>query len=153
MGVVMNKVIFNSTFEVSMRLLLLLNIFSDGLDFDRVLYYDFFTVYSRKYGFGADNLNGDGSYMINELTAQRELITGSIKELVLMGLIDVKNTETGFLFKINTIGSKHCLEMCTEYANQYQINARAVEDTTQNMSIKDIKAFAQNKEDQENGTY
>lgn len=39
--------LFNSEFEVSMRVLLLLNVFHSSLDIDRIMYLDFFTIFLK----------------------------------------------------------------------------------------------------------
>ena len=64
----MKEKIFNTNFEVAMRILMLLNAFKEGLDEERILFFDFFTMYAKNYGFGNENINGESSYMINELT-------------------------------------------------------------------------------------
>lgn len=144
----MNDMIFNTPFEISMRLLILLNAFKSGLDEEKILYIDFFTIYGKNYEFSEDNLNGDSKFMINELTAQRKLINSSIKDLVLSGLINVINTKNGFVYLINNVGSKHCAEMSTDYANRYKQTASIVKETVINMSMKEIKRFARRMDEE-----
>jgi len=88
--------LFNSEFEVSMRVLLLLNVFHSSLDIDRIMYLDFFTIFSENYALGGENINGDSDYRINSLTLQPELYKNAIKELVTSGLISVQNERNGF---------------------------------------------------------
>jgi hypothetical protein len=149
----MNEIVFNTPFEISMRVLLLLDTFKTDLDEEKILYIDFFTIYEKNYDFGEENINGDSKFMINELTAQRKLINTSIKDLVLTGLVKVKNTKQGFLYSISDRGSKHCKEMSTDYAKRYKETALRVKKTVANMSIKEIKRFARMKEETSNVIY
>jgi len=150
----MKEKIFNTNFEVAMRILMLLNAFKEGLDEERILFFDFFTMYAKNYGFGNENINGESSYMINELTSQRKLTHDSIKELVLMGLIYVVNTKNGYLYSINEKGSAVCKEMSTDYAYQYKKIAVSVKETLRNKSNKEIRNFAREKEgEMQNASY
>ena len=54
--------LFNTEFEVSMRLLILIDSIGN-LNEDELAYIDFFSIYSRTFNFGNDNLNGDCSLM------------------------------------------------------------------------------------------
>ncbi|HHX67966.1 MAG TPA: hypothetical protein GX708_07935 [Gallicola sp.] len=142
----MSKKIFNTTFEVSMRLLILLDVFKTSLDEEKILYIDFFTIYSSNYGFSPVNLNGFSDFMINEFTSQRLLIQKSMKELVLLGLIKVEGSKDGFLYKINNNGALLCESMTSEYAEQYKKYALLVKDKVSNMTISELKKFAKSKE-------
>jgi hypothetical protein len=144
----MNERIFNTSFEVSMRILILLDVFRSGLDEEKILYFDFFTIYEKNYGFGNENINGDSKFMINELTAQRSLINESIKNLVLSNLVKVINTKSGFIYKIHDLGINLSNEMSTDYAIRYKKTARNVMNFAQNMSIREVKRFARNKEEE-----
>lgn len=144
----MNELIFNTPFEVSMRILILLNTFESGLDEEQILYIDFFTIYEKNYGFGEINMNGDSKFMINELTAQRKLINSSIKNLVIDGLVNVKNTKNGFVYLINETGSKHCINMRSDYAMRYKNTANTVKRFVINKSISEVKSFARVMEEE-----
>jgi hypothetical protein len=86
--------------------------------------------------------------MINELTAQRSLINESIKNLVLSNLVKVINTKSGFIYKIHDLGINLSNEMSTDYAIRYKKTARNVMNFAQNMSIREVKRFARNKEEE-----
>lgn len=142
----MKTKIFNTEFEVSMRLLLLLYSTNTGLDEDKILYLDFFTIYAKNYKLGDDNINGDSKYMLNELTAQRRLIKESIKVLVLEGLIDVNNTKEGFIYKINNKGKSFCESMTSDYSKKYKKQATITREWFLNKTIKEIKDYSKRME-------
>ena len=55
--------VFNSTFEVSLRLLLLLSESGDkGLSIDRIATYEFITIYSRYFGLSDKVLHGENEF-------------------------------------------------------------------------------------------
>lgn len=142
----MKTKIFNTEFEVSMRLLLLLYSTNTGLDEDKILYLDFFTIYAKNYKLGNDNINGDSKYMLNEFTAQRRLIKESIKVLVLEGLIDVNNTKEGFIYKINNKGKSFCESMTSDYSKKYKKQATITREWFLNKTIKEIKDYSKRME-------
>ncbi len=139
--------VFNTTFEVSMRLLILLNSLKQPIDEEKILYLDFISVNARNYGFDADNLNGDGLYMLNELTSQRTLIKESIKSLVRQDFISVISTEYGFNYMIKNDGRILCEQMQSDYSKQYKNNSKIVCDEIGEWNIQRIKAFAKEKEE------
>ena len=142
----MKTKIFNTKFEVSMRLLLLLYSLNTGLDEDKILYLDFFTIYAKNYKLGDDNINGDSKYMLNEFTAQRRLIKESIKVLVLEGLIDVNNTKEGFIYKINSKGKSFCESMTSDYSKKYKKQATITREWFLYKTIKEIKDYSKRME-------
>lgn len=142
----MKTKIFNTEFEVSMRLLLLLYSTNTGLDEEKILYLDFFTIYAKNYKLGDDNINGDSKYMLNEFTAQRRLIKESIKVLVLEGLIDVNNTKEGFIYKINNKGKSFCESMTSDYSKKYKKQATITREWFLNKTIKEIKDYSKRME-------
>lgn len=79
--------LFNSTFEVSLRALLLLSQTTDvNMTIDRLVAYDFISLYSRNFDLGDINLHGDNEYGFSELSARRTVMQEALKELVLDGL-------------------------------------------------------------------
>jgi len=131
--------IFNTEFEVSMRILILLSKCKNALDEEKILYLDYFTIYSKNYGFNDDNANGDGTFMINDLSSQKVLIKNSLKELVLQGFVKVQNTNQGFLYLINDDGLEICEKMSSDYSKEYKECATQIANKFYNKSIAEIK--------------
>ena len=129
-----------------MRLLILLYSLNAGFDEEKILYLDFFTIYAKNYKLGEVNINGDSKYMLNELTAQRKLIKDSIKELVLEGFIDVKNTKEGFIYKINNKGKSFCKSMTSDYSKKYKKQAIITKEWFLNKTTKEIKDYSKRME-------
>lgn len=82
--------LFNSTFEVSLRALLLLSQTADvNMTIDRIVAYDFISLYSRHFDLAEINLHGDNEYGFSELSARITVMQAALKELVLDGLAKI----------------------------------------------------------------
>lgn len=80
--------LFNSPFELSLRVLIILNTAQLRLTIDKIVAYDFISTYSSDFGISESNLHGNNSYRFSEYTTKRIIITQSIKNLVLEGFIE-----------------------------------------------------------------
>lgn len=139
--------IFNTEFEVSMRILILLDCANSWLNDNKIIYLDFFSLYSKTYEIQDENLNGDCSFMINDLTIQRNLYKKSIKELAIDGFIQIKADDTGYSYKINSNGSSLVSKMETEYAMKYKTIAETIIKKFSNYSDERIKEYAKKMEE------
>ena len=93
--------LFNSSFELSLRILLLLSISEDeGMTIDGVLAYDFITIYNRYFGLSETSLHGENDFGFSEFANRRDLIKEALKVLVLDGMITVLRKEDGFHYSI-----------------------------------------------------
>ncbi|WP_418751654.1 ABC-three component system middle component 2 [Frisingicoccus sp.] len=120
----MNK-IFNTTFESSLRILLLLSVSEDEqMTLDRIADYDFITIYSKYFGISNMALHGENAFGLSEFAARRGMMQSTLKLLVLDGLVSVKRRQSGFQYFISEVGKTVAEKMETEYANNYKILAR-----------------------------
>ena len=83
--------IFNTSFEVSLRILIILNTVQTRLSIDRITDLDFIAIYGKDFGVSEYNLHGDNDYRFSEYTSKREIVSQAIKELVLRGYVKVKS--------------------------------------------------------------
>ena len=65
--------IFNSDFEMELRILLLLSQTKRALSKEEIVNYDFITIYSADFGIGEENLHGDNRYKYGEFASRQEL--------------------------------------------------------------------------------
>ncbi len=141
----MNK-LFNTEFEVSMRILLLLSNVNNPLTKDEIAYLDFITIYSNTYGFENENLNGECVYPLNELTIQMKLIQESIKSLVVSGFIEVTaNKDKGFLYKITNEGASITQSMSSAYSTDYRRTQKEIITKIGDISITKLKEISKKK--------
>ena len=62
----MNNQVFNTEFEVSLRILCILANTNEELSFEQLLYFDFISTYAKEFGFAKYNIQGDSNYKITE---------------------------------------------------------------------------------------
>ena len=67
--------LFNSSFELSLRVLIILNAAQARLSIDKIVAYDFISTYSFDFGISESNLHGNNSYRFSEYTTKRIIIT------------------------------------------------------------------------------
>lgn len=117
--------IFNSTFEISLRALLLLSVAPNRKQtLDKIAAIDFITVYGKDFGISNENLHGDNNFKFSEFALRRNLVDKSIRELVLKGLVDIFCVKNGFLYTISSQGLEYCQKFENDYANTYRILAK-----------------------------
>ena len=133
----MENNLFNSTFEVELRILCLL---ASGrkpiISVTRIVFLDFIICYAGCFQLPFVNLHGDNAQMYGELSNRRQLCEDAIKSLVTKGLVDVK-TDDGYLYSISDSGKKYVRKLQSEYALQYQ--------TIANDAIKKFKKYSDNE--------
>ena len=112
--------VFNTPFEVSLRVMLVLAADEEPKTADMVATTDFITVYGKNFGFSEENLHGDNNYGFGEFAARRLLVKKALKSLVVDGLIDISNSDGGFHYAANEIGICYCLSFRSEYAREYR---------------------------------
>ena len=121
----MSKKVFNTTFEISMRLLLMLSLVNKrGLTLDSLATADFIANYSKEFGLADNNLHGDNEFSFSEFSIRRSLAQDAIKQLVLEGMIKVSYSRTGFSYSISERGQAFCNTLTSDYAKEYRLYAK-----------------------------
>lgn len=116
--------IFNTPFEVSLRILIVLNVTDARLSVDRISALDFITIYGKDFGVSEYNLHGDNDYRFSEYASKREIVSQALKNLVLMGYILPHCNKSGFTYSISKSGISFCKSLNDEYAENYSIIAK-----------------------------
>ena len=131
--------IFNSDFEMELRILLLLSQTKRALSREEIVNYDFITIYSADFGIGEENLHGDNKYKYGEFASRQELCWIAIKQLVLDGLVTVI-TKDGFTYKISAAGLDYTKTMESAYSIEYREIARNAFQKYANYSAKEMRS-------------
>lgn len=112
---------FNTTFEVSLRVLLTLEMAEGSvLTTDRLAALDFITVYGREFGIADENLHGENSYKYGEFALRRELVKEALRLLVLDAFVIIEDTIGGFAYSISKRGKVYTEKFNNEYARRYR---------------------------------
>ena len=131
--------IFNSDFEMQLRVLLLLSQTKRALSKEEIVNFDFITIYSADFGVGEENLHGDNKFKYGEFASRQELCWVALKQLVVDGLVTVV-TKDGFSYKISATGLQYANDMESAYSIEYRDIARKVFTQYSNYSEKEIRS-------------
>lgn len=116
----MGNKLFNTPFELSLHVVLLLDVVDMGLTLDRIAAYDFIAIYCEDFGFANKSLNGENGFAFSELSTKRNLIKKAIKDLVVDGLVTATDDNAGILYLISESGRKMSTSLQSEYAMKYK---------------------------------
>lgn len=153
----MTNRIFNSTFENSLRLLLLLYEYDMPQTLDMLYAVDFMTLYSKEFGITDQNLNGDNIFKFSEFASQRELIKEALKELVLIGTAQAVSYKDGLSYIITPEGEDYCESLMSDYASDYRSIAKKIMEAVNGKSERQLitkiyqmsdKSFSQEVDDE-----
>lgn len=122
----MSNRLFNTPFEISLHVVLLLDVVNTAITHDRITAYDFIAVYCEDFGIADRSLNGENGFAFSELSARRNLTKAAIKDLVIDGLVVAIDCEAGILYSISESGRKMSEGFQSEYAGMYKELIRLV---------------------------
>lgn len=112
--------LFNSRFETSLRVLLLLAEATVWpLSASAISNIDFMATYGKEFGVSDYDLHGQNSYKFSQLPAKKQLIDEAIKKLVRLGFISV-DLSNGYRYMITDSGVSFIDEMDDTYSEQYR---------------------------------
>lgn len=140
----MSNKLFNSSFEMQWRALLLLSVgCGKAYSVDRIVGLDFITCYSADFKIPFGNLHGKNSYKYGEISNRRLLMQEAIKGLVMQNLVEV-TLDRGYLFSVSQQGDEYIKRFESDYATQYREIAKAAVKKYKNDSDHDIFSLIQN---------
>ena len=125
-------------FEVSLRVLIILNVSNARLSVDRISALDFMTIYGKDFGVSECNLHGDNDYRFSEYASKRDIISQAVKNLVLVGYILPHCNKSGFTYSISKSGISFCHALNNEYAEKYSTIAKKAHSTFSSCSDRKI---------------
>lgn len=138
--------VFNSRFEISLRVLILMDEAETSLSLGRIYLADFIATYGREFGITKDSINGDNQYMYSEFASRRELVRGALKELVLDGYILPIRSNRGFSYRINDRGHEFSESLSSDYSQKYRKAAASalnyIEGRTQKSVVEEINKMS-----------
>lgn len=129
----MNESAIGSTFEISLRILLMLNELSPAkLDEQQIGAIDFIAVYAADFGLLDENLHGYSNYRYSEFPARKQMISSALKNLVLDGYVRLYPTSSGYRYSLLEAGRTVCTKLTSGYATEYILSVQSVVDRFDN---------------------
>lgn len=119
----MNEIL-NSTYEVSLRILIQLFVLDKkekSADFISSL--DYLSLYSKTFGFGEYDLHGENPYRLGEFGSRLKTGRNALKFLVSYDLCSVTTTNLGIAYSITEPGKNVANSLTTQYSITYLNNA------------------------------
>lgn len=112
--------LFNTPFESGLRALLILySSNSDGMTIDRIVAYDFMTIYGCELGLSERNLHGINHYSFSEISNKRTICYEGVKAFVLDGLISIIQNKDGFSYSLTLAGKQYVEKLESNYKTQF----------------------------------
>lgn len=125
----MNESAIGSTFEISLRILLMLNELSPTkLDEQQIGAIDFIAVYAADFGLLDENLHGYSNYRYSEFPARKQMVSSALKNLVLDGYVRLHPTSSGYRYSLLESGKTVCTKLTSGYAKEYILAIQSVVD-------------------------
>lgn len=132
--------LFGSTFESSLRILVLFDELSEvALDEQQICCIDFMSIYGADFGLLDKNLHGNGIFRFGEFSAKSTLTVQAIKSLVLDSLITFMPADSGYTYSISALGKKIASHISDVYAGEYRIAVKEVYKTFPSLSSEQLQ--------------
>ena len=111
---------FNSVYETSMRLVLLLFAFDAPLSSEELFVFDFVATYGKEFGLTDVSLNGDSEFTLSKATLRRKRVMEAVSYLVRNGYVAPMVTESNTKYALTERGNEFRGKISqTGYAEKY----------------------------------
>lgn len=136
--------VLDGVVETSLRILCLLNIVGDNLDKDRLVAYDYFSLYYHDVDANACNLYGEEAYRSFSYLGGNEMITRALHLLLIKKLIAFDIQSDVMTYKTSHIGTTLFGELKTNgFAAKYVDVAKKVSAYFAEFSTEKLNEFVQ----------
>ena len=136
--------VLDGVVETSLRILCLLNIVGDNLDKDRLVAYDYFSLYYHDVDANACNLYGEEAFRSFSYLGGNEMITRALHLLLIKKLIAFDIQSDVVTYKTSHIGTALFGELKTNgFAAKYVDVAKKVSDYFAEFSTEKLNEFVQ----------
>ncbi len=112
--------IYNSTLEVSLRILIILANTKEPKSVEELTVIDFMSVYGREFGFYDFNLHGNNYYMYGESAARLEKTQIALEELILRDMVELIPNKSGFRYSATGLGKDFIKTLNSSFALDYE---------------------------------
>ena len=118
--------IYNTPYEIAMRLLIIMNTVNQSLTKERLFFFDFLSIHSSIVDKNSKSLHPDNPQFGLEYYSKEGNTEQAIHLLIHKKLVDVIYNEDNYYFEINIFG-KHLLSLMEgQYKNYLEIQSKKV---------------------------
>ena len=121
----MNSV-FNTAFESSLRLVLLMSCIDSPVEFERITALDTITIYGFSSEYADYDLHANANRRTDEYGARRYSDRNALRRLVLSGYANIDTTDDNINYIITEKGKELAESLHSDYADKYRSNAGKV---------------------------
>lgn len=136
--------VFNSVFEISLRVLCILNENNKPISLERIYCLDFISTYAKDFGYYSINLHGNNNYNYSEFTTRIRLIKDCLKDLVLQRYVDFSVTPKGLLYSISKKGENNQQKMNDAYYQELSDILKKIISITDNKNDPELIDLIEN---------
>lgn len=112
--------VFNTVFEVGLRVVILLDESGRDLDELAIQLADFIATYGKEFKISESSAQGDNPYMYCEYESREVLVRDALKGLVLDGYLLPSATANGIVYRTTLAGHRFARSLESEYADEYR---------------------------------
>ena len=139
--------IYNCETEMSLRVILILNVARSPLSSEMIALIDFLSVYGKEFGLYEYNLNGDSPFMYSQMSVRHSSVSKALQNLGLKELIEFVPSRTkGYTYKINEDGIDFCNALESTYAFEYDKCARRAYEYVKKHGARNVQQEIDDKE-------
>lgn len=110
--------VFNTEFEISLRLICLLFCSNKKMSFEKIVYLDFISTYSKDFNLTNFNIQGISNFKLSEFITRRLIISNSLKRLVIDRYFIPFTQKKTLVYKISKKGCDFIKQMNDDYIKQ-----------------------------------
>lgn len=130
--------VFNTKFEISLRLLLLLAKADKPVDLEFIHVVDFVATYAKAFSIADENVNGDNQFMFGEHPARYRRDEEALRELVLEGHVQPIASGSGMLYVLTERGKAYSASLDSDYARRYSFACEKAIEYAESKTLKAI---------------
>lgn len=138
----MNNVsIYNTSYEIGVRVLILLNFTSGPIDLQRIIYYDYLMLHYGDVDEDYESVHPANPFHTTELYIRRELIQSALDLICKKGLTNIIFSNDGFLYEISSLGRNFIKCFESDYFAKLIKYAQLVTNRFDDFSVNDLNEF------------
>jgi hypothetical protein len=133
--------IYNSEFEISARLLVLMSVWKKPEHADTIIAADFISIYAHSFSVAETNLNGYNDFLYSEFSNLRAIGIKALKGLSLLGFVEPHYSAKGIEYLISEKGLEYTSKLDSSYYRKYSNTAQKVKNFFEKRDLKNPVQF------------